>query len=52
MHYQFITKDGIWKVGLLWTKYKAFEGEMRYIIFCEGEEYRCIKREDGMFVEM
>ena len=51
MFYQFITKSGEYKTGLLWKQYKAFEGEMRYIIFCDGKEYRCIKNDKGEFVE-
>ena len=47
----FWTKDGFMKEGYLIRQYAAFEGGMRYIFKTDNGEYRCIKDDDGKFVE-
>lgn len=49
--YTFITRRGVQKTGKLVRHYMAFEGEERFIFLCEGIEYRCVKDENGNFVE-
>jgi hypothetical protein len=49
--YKFITRDGIEKHGFLIRKYPAFEGGMRYIFQTDNGEYRCVKDENGKYIE-
>lgn len=48
---EFTTRDGKKLVGVLLNMYPAFEGGMRYILFANGVEYRCIKDGDGNLIE-
>ena len=47
----FKTRHGVQKTGYLVRQYSAFEGGMRYIIRTDNDEYRCVRDEDGNFVE-
>ena len=49
---KFTTKDGRVLDGTLIRKYKAFEGDERYIIVALGVQYRCVKDENGELVEL
>lgn len=49
---KFTTRDGKELDGTLIRKYKAFEGEMRYIIEALGVMYRCVEDENGNLVEL
>ena len=48
----FIDRNSESRIGNIVREYRAFEGEMRYIIVDEttGREYRCVKK-NGQFVE-
>jgi hypothetical protein len=48
----FTDRNGEQRIGKIIREYRAFEGEMRYIIVDETtrREYRCIKK-GGKFVE-
>lgn len=48
---EFTTREGKKLVGVLLNMYPAFEGGMRYILFANGNEYRCIKDQNGNLVE-
>lgn len=48
----FLTRDGESLCGTLVRSYKAVEGDMRYIIRCNGTDYRCRKNSEDMFVEL
>ena len=48
---EFTTKDGKKMIGVLLNRYQAFEGDMRYILFADGKEYRCVKDGNGNLVE-
>lgn len=48
---EFTTKDGKKMIGVMLNMYPAFEGGMRYIFFAEGQEYRCVRDENGNYVE-
>lgn len=51
MEYSFITRNGESLKGTLIRKYTAVEGGERYIISCNGTEYRCVRNADGVLVE-
>lgn len=48
----FRARNGEIKEGSLVRQYGAFEGGIRYIILCNGKEYRCVKDADGNMVEL
>lgn len=48
---KFKTRDGVQMEGYLIRQYRAFEGDMRYIIQTDNGEYRCIKQ-DGELIEL
>ena len=49
---QFTDRNGEYRNGEIIREYRAFEGDMRYIIVDEinGREYRCVKK-NGEYVE-
>ena len=47
----FKTVDGTMREGYLIRQYVAFEGGMRYIFESDNRQYRCIRNENGEFVE-
>ena len=49
MEQSFFDKNGKLMVGKVARIYKSFEGTMRYIIICDGKEYRCEK--NGKYLE-
>lgn len=49
---KFTTRDGKVLDGVLIRKYKAFEGDTRYIIEALGVMYRCVEDENGNLVEL
>ena len=51
---EFTTKDGDVKYGHIVHQYPAFEGGMRYVLSesADGKNYRCVKDNDGKFVEL
>ena len=51
MTYYFMTRTGEVLQGTLVHSYGAFEGGMRYIFEANGTQYRCIKNNDGYYVE-
>lgn len=48
---QFTTRNGEKMDGVIVHQYYAFEGGMRYIFRTDNGEYRCVRDEDGNFVE-
>lgn len=51
MKYTFKTVDGILREGNLIRQYLAFEGGMRYIFESDNRQYRCVRNENGQYVE-
>lgn len=49
--YYFMTRTGKILQGKLVHSYGAFEGGMRYIFEVDGMQYRCVKNNDGYYVE-
>lgn len=49
----FKDKSGEWRKGKVIREYRAFEGDMRYIVIDEitGRDYRCVKK-NGEYVEL
>ena len=52
METTFLTKEGKILFGKIINTYKAFEGGTRYIIVCDGKEYRCERKKNGSYVEV
>ena len=52
MMVNFTDRTGELRAGKIVREYRAFEGEMRYIIVDEitNREYRCVKK-NGTFIE-
>lgn len=48
---KFTTRNGEVLSGVVIRQYSAFEGGMRYIISVNGKNYRCIKDNNGNFIE-
>lgn len=53
MNVNFTTRDGDNVEGIIIRNYLAYEGGMRYIIVdISGREYRCVKDDDGNYIEL
>ena len=48
---KFTDRNGNELEGKITRQYGAFEGGMRYIIDTGTREYRCVKDENGNFIE-
>lgn len=53
MNVEFKDRNGEYRQGQIVREYRAFEGDMRYIIVDEinQREYRCIKTDNGKLIE-
>ncbi len=52
MYVTFKNRKGVSILGRIVRSYLAFEGGMKYIITADGIDYRCIKDEQGNYVEL
>ena len=46
------TRNGVTIEGTLVRQYLAYEGGMRYIFKTANGEYRCVKDENGNYIEL